>query len=390
MPAGRSQEWEGDEHGYRVVAWIRAYIAIAPHIFKSHIRNIRFEGNIGAYIADLAIVCFTGIKHTADWFLASFKENEFASSFIDWAKKEIEAFAEIFRKQVMWIPKHPQMGDGPTQNTNLPSIGTPPVPALPSYLKQPKSSVPSSRSSDSDRVPSSPSLKSSDRAPTPSSKLSDRAPTLQSLKPDRAPTPQSHKSSERIPTPLDLGTTDPPLIFPLTSPASPYTSFPHSAASADVFTTFGTMLSSPGANGQAVFSIPSRSGARTPVSSKEPSKSLGPPPSSQGYISPLSSPGPPNIPRTLVKMPSSASLNAGAGAGAGAGATTRLLSARAPPRALRMGVPPTPARSTSRLAGHRPPPVAVPPHDGMTVGCSNCCCTHIMNNFLFIFNTPEL
>jgi exocyst complex component 8 len=31
------------------------------------------------YIGDLAIVVFTGIKHTADWFLASFKENEVAS-----------------------------------------------------------------------------------------------------------------------------------------------------------------------------------------------------------------------------------------------------------------------------------------------------------------------
>lgn len=48
-------------------------------VIKSHIRNIRFEGNIGAYVADLAIVCFTGIKHTADWFLASFKENDVAS-----------------------------------------------------------------------------------------------------------------------------------------------------------------------------------------------------------------------------------------------------------------------------------------------------------------------
>ena len=115
-----------------------------------------------------------------------------------------------------------------------------------------------------------------------------------------------------------------------------------------------------------MFSIPSRSGARTPVSSKEPSKSLGPPPSSQGYVSPLSSPLPLSIPRTPVKMPSSTSLNAGAGA-AGAGGGGGGLSTRAPPRALRAGVPapPTPARSTSRLAGHRPPPVAVPPHDGM-------------------------
>lgn len=32
------------------------------------------------YVGDLATVVFTGMKHTADWFLASFKENEVASS----------------------------------------------------------------------------------------------------------------------------------------------------------------------------------------------------------------------------------------------------------------------------------------------------------------------
>lgn len=72
------------------------------------------------YINDLAMVVFTGIKHTADWFLASFKENEVAScecelirsqliylfshclvaGFIDWAKGQIERYAEMFRKQV--------------------------------------------------------------------------------------------------------------------------------------------------------------------------------------------------------------------------------------------------------------------------------------------------
>lgn len=41
------------------------------------------------YINDLAMVIFTGIKHTADWFLASFKDNEVASCeliiFLAWA-----------------------------------------------------------------------------------------------------------------------------------------------------------------------------------------------------------------------------------------------------------------------------------------------------------------
>lgn len=48
-------------------------------VIRGHVRKIRFEGHIGSYIGDLAIVYFTGIKHTADWYLASFKENEVAS-----------------------------------------------------------------------------------------------------------------------------------------------------------------------------------------------------------------------------------------------------------------------------------------------------------------------
>ena len=44
------------------------------------VRMIRFDGDIGTYISDLAITIFTVIKHTADWFLASFRENEVASS----------------------------------------------------------------------------------------------------------------------------------------------------------------------------------------------------------------------------------------------------------------------------------------------------------------------
>jgi exocyst complex component 8 len=55
------------------------FLAARSKSILKHIRAIRFEGHIGMYIGDLAIVVFTGIKHTADWFLASFKENEVAS-----------------------------------------------------------------------------------------------------------------------------------------------------------------------------------------------------------------------------------------------------------------------------------------------------------------------
>lgn len=55
------------------------FLAARTEVMRKCVRMITFEGSIGVYIADLAIVVFTGIKHTADWFLASFKENEVAS-----------------------------------------------------------------------------------------------------------------------------------------------------------------------------------------------------------------------------------------------------------------------------------------------------------------------
>ncbi|KAH0591366.1 hypothetical protein H2248_001444 [Termitomyces sp. 'cryptogamus'] len=78
-------------------------------VIKTHVRKIRFDGQVGTYVHDLAMVYFTGIKHTADWFLASFKENEVASVFIDWAKSQIEDFAENFRKQVFTSDVNPQV-----------------------------------------------------------------------------------------------------------------------------------------------------------------------------------------------------------------------------------------------------------------------------------------
>jgi len=48
-------------------------------LLRKRIRLIRFEGDVTLYISDLAIVVFTGVKNTADWYLASFKEPENAS-----------------------------------------------------------------------------------------------------------------------------------------------------------------------------------------------------------------------------------------------------------------------------------------------------------------------
>ncbi|KAJ7754970.1 nuclear mRNA splicing protein [Mycena maculata] len=87
------------------------FLAMRGRVMRSHVRRIRFEGHVGAYVGDLAVVVFTGIKHTADWFLASFKENEVASAFIDWAKKQIEDYGELFRRQVYSSDVDPKVVD---------------------------------------------------------------------------------------------------------------------------------------------------------------------------------------------------------------------------------------------------------------------------------------
>ncbi|KAJ7597262.1 nuclear mRNA splicing protein [Mycena floridula] len=85
------------------------FLGMRSQVIRNHMRKIRFEGHIGAYVGDLAVIYFTGIKHTADWFLASFKENEVASAFIDWAKTEVANYAEMFRRQVYSADADPKI-----------------------------------------------------------------------------------------------------------------------------------------------------------------------------------------------------------------------------------------------------------------------------------------
>jgi hypothetical protein len=92
------------------------FLSARSAALKSQVRAIKFDGSVTTYIHDLAMVMFMSIKNTADWFLAAFKENEVAScesynawevaaidclsAFVDWAKGQIEVYAEMFRTQV--------------------------------------------------------------------------------------------------------------------------------------------------------------------------------------------------------------------------------------------------------------------------------------------------
>ncbi|KAJ1302657.1 hypothetical protein OPQ81_002973 [Rhizoctonia solani] len=69
-------------------------------LMRKRVRAIRFEGDVRSYIKELALIVFTSVKHTADWYLASFKDFEMASGLIRWAKEQVEDFAKMFCIQV--------------------------------------------------------------------------------------------------------------------------------------------------------------------------------------------------------------------------------------------------------------------------------------------------
>ncbi|KXN90085.1 Exocyst complex component EXO84 [Leucoagaricus sp. SymC.cos] len=78
----------------------KTYLEMRTGVITGLMRRIRFEGDIGSYVGDLSVVWFTGIKHTADWYLSSFKDNESTSALVVWAQEQLKTFAEMFRKQV--------------------------------------------------------------------------------------------------------------------------------------------------------------------------------------------------------------------------------------------------------------------------------------------------
>lgn len=76
------------------------FLAARHEHLESLVRSIKHEGDIILYINELAIVCFTVIKHTFDWFNNAFNNSRLASGFVTWAKDQIEYFGDIFRRQV--------------------------------------------------------------------------------------------------------------------------------------------------------------------------------------------------------------------------------------------------------------------------------------------------
>lgn len=46
---------------------------------RKRARQIKFEGDISMFISELAMVTFTLIKNTCEWYMAAYKDNSMAS-----------------------------------------------------------------------------------------------------------------------------------------------------------------------------------------------------------------------------------------------------------------------------------------------------------------------
>lgn len=55
------------------------FLAGRAALVKKRVKQIKFEGDIGVYISELAVVVFTLIKNTCEWYMAAFKDNKLAS-----------------------------------------------------------------------------------------------------------------------------------------------------------------------------------------------------------------------------------------------------------------------------------------------------------------------
>ena len=55
------------------------FLSTRTLIIKKRIRQLVFEGDITTYISELALVVFTLIRNTCEWYRDSFKQNDMAS-----------------------------------------------------------------------------------------------------------------------------------------------------------------------------------------------------------------------------------------------------------------------------------------------------------------------
>lgn len=78
-------------------------------LLRRRTRQIKYEGDVSLYISELAMLYFTLIKNTGDWYMAAFKDYKMASGFVQWASEQVRAYADTFRRQVYGVDQDPRI-----------------------------------------------------------------------------------------------------------------------------------------------------------------------------------------------------------------------------------------------------------------------------------------
>ncbi|WFD02126.1 exocyst complex component exo84 [Malassezia obtusa] len=78
-------------------------------LLRRRTRQIKYEGDVSLYISELAMLYFTLIKNTGDWYMSAFKDYKMASGFVQWASDQVRSYAATFRRQVYGVDQDPQV-----------------------------------------------------------------------------------------------------------------------------------------------------------------------------------------------------------------------------------------------------------------------------------------
>lgn len=87
----------------------RIFLEARSELLRRRTGQIKYEGDVSLYISELAVLYFTLIKNTGDWYMSAFPDYKMASGFVQWAADQVRAYAQLFRRQVYGVDKDPQV-----------------------------------------------------------------------------------------------------------------------------------------------------------------------------------------------------------------------------------------------------------------------------------------
>ncbi|KAF9924134.1 exocyst complex component exo84 [Mortierella alpina] len=91
----------------RDVAWLErlgcmdqardVFLSNRTKVNRNRMSQVNAKKDPVVHVEELAMIVFTTIKNTSEWFKLSFKDSKMTSALVKWAKQEIEYFADIYK-----------------------------------------------------------------------------------------------------------------------------------------------------------------------------------------------------------------------------------------------------------------------------------------------------